>query len=512
MRLGRARSVGLVGLRATLVDVEVSVGGGLPRTQIVGLPDAALSEAKARCRAAVGTSGFEWPQHLVIVNLSPASLPKSGTHFDASIVAAVLAANGSVPQTRLDDAVVMGEVGLDGALRPARGVLPAVLEAARAGVGHAIVPLPQVREARLVEGIRVHGVASVSELAALLRGEDVPERLPDVTPIEAARREPDLADVAGQPEARWALEIAAAGAHHLYFKGPPGVGKTLLAERLPGILPDLTPVDALEVAAIRSLCGLHVGGVLPRRPPYAAPHHSASVASLVGGGSSIAQPGAISLAHRGVLFLDEVPEFSPTALEALRTPLESGRIELARSRASTQYPARFQLVLAANPCPCGNYGLKGLACTCTPQAIRRYGERVSGPILDRIDIQQTLKQMSQSYLRRVGRTASEPSAAVAARVAEARARQAARLSPLGFATNAEVPGPVLRQELPLPLGIGLVDEAVTRGQLSARGVDKVMRIAWTLADLAGVGVPRRQDVQTALAMRRGDELAEVRCG
>lgn len=512
MRLGRARSVGLVGLDATLVDVEVSVGGGLPRTVIVGLPDAALNEARARCRAAISSSAFEWPQHLITINLSPASLPKAGTHFDLSIVAAILAANGSVPQGRLDEAVLLGEVGLDGAVRSARGVLPAVIEAAGAGVERVIVPMGQVREARLVEGIVVHGVGSVRDLAALLRGEEVPERLPEVAPIELAGREPDLADVAGQEEARWAIEIAAAGAHHLYLKGPPGVGKTLLAERLPSILPELAPGEALEVAAIRSLSGLYVGGGLPVRPPYAAPHHSASMAALAGGGSSIARPGAVSLAHRGVLFLDEVAEFSPRALEALRVPLESGHIELARARAVTRYPARFQLVLAANPCPCGYYGLRGMTCTCPPLVVRRYRDRVSGPILDRIDIQHTLKQMSQSYLRKAARVAAESSAAVLERVAAARDRQAHRLMPLGFRTNAEVPGPVLRQELPAPQGIALIDHAVTRGLLSARGVDKVMRIAWTVADLAGVGLPRRQDVQTALAMRRGDEVAEVRCG
>ncbi|MBB1501132.1 YifB family Mg chelatase-like AAA ATPase [Propioniciclava sp. MC1683] len=512
MRLGKARSVGLVGLQASLVDVEVSVGGGLPRTVIVGLPDAALSEARSRCRAAISSSGFEWPQHLVTINLSPASLPKSGTHFDLGIVGGILAAHGSVAQGRLDDAVLMGEVGLDGSVRSTRGVLPAVLEAARAGIGHVVVPMEQVREARLVEGITVHGVGTVRELAAVLRGEQVPERLPDVVPIGTVRREPDLADVAGQDEARWAVEIAAAGAHHLSLSGPPGVGKTLLAERLPGILPDLSSGEALEVAAIRSLSGLYVDGVLPRRPPYSAPHHSASVAALVGGGSSIARPGAISLAHRGVLFLDEVPEFSPTVLEALRIPLEKGYVELARSRAATRYPARFQLVVAANPCPCGYHGLAGRTCTCPPNAVRRYRDRLSGPILDRIDMQQTLRPMNQSYLRKAMRRASEPSAAVAARVAEARARQLHRLAGLGYLTNAEVPGPVLRHELPSPQGIDLVDTAVTRGLLSARGVDKVVRIAWTLADLAGSAVPRTQDIRAALAMRRGEDVAEVRCG
>ncbi|TBT84346.1 ATP-binding protein [Propioniciclava sinopodophylli] len=512
MRLGRARSVGLVGLQATLVDVEASVGGGLPRTVIVGLPDAALNEARERCRAALGNSGLgTWPQHLVTINLSPASLPKAGTHFDLAILAAILVASDVVPQLRLDDSVLMGEVGLDGSVRPVRGVLPAVLRAAEAGVGHAIVPWHHVREARLVEGITVHGVGSLQELAALLRGAEVPERLPDADPEPVSLREPDLADVAGQLEARWAIEVAAAGGHHLYLKGPPGVGKTLLAERLPGILPDLGAAEALEVAAIRSLSGLHVGSELPRRPPFASPHHSATVAAVVGGGSAIPQPGAISLAHRGVLFLDEAPEFSARTLEALRTPLESGRIELARVRAVASYPARFQLVLAANPCPCGQSGLRSNACTCTPMAVRRYGERLSGPILDRIDITQTLRPMTQAYLR-AARGSAESSAVVAARVASARARQLERLAPLGYRTNAEVPGPVLRQDLPRPGGVALLDQAVTRGLLSARGVDKTMRLAWTIADLAGAAKPRQTDVQLALAMRRGDEIEEVRCG
>ena len=512
MRLGRARSVGLVGLQATLVDVEASVGGGLPRTVIVGLPDAALNEARERCRAALGNSGLAgWPQHLVTINLSPASLPKAGTHFDLAIIGAILVANQSVPQVRLDDAVVMGEVGLDGSVRRVRGVLPAVLQAAAEGVGHAIVPWEHVREARLVEGITIHGVGSIDDLAALLRGEDLPERLPDAEPLPQREREPDMADVAGQLEARWALEVAAAGAHHLSFKGPPGVGKTLLAERLPGILPRLSSEEALEVAAIQSLSGLHVGGELPRRPPFSAPHHSASVAALVGGGSHIPQPGAISLAHRGVLFLDEACEFSARALDALRTPLESGRIELARVRAVARYPARFQLVLAANPCPCGQAGVRSGTCTCAPSLIRRYGERLSGPILDRIDITQTLRPMTQSYLR-AARGTAEPSAVVAARVSAARERQRVRLAPLGFTTNAEVPGPVLRHDLPRPGGVALLDDAVTKGLLSARGVDKVLRLAWTVADLAGVDKPRRDDVQVALAMRRGEELEEVRCG
>ncbi|MBK8463128.1 MAG: YifB family Mg chelatase-like AAA ATPase [Nigerium sp.] len=510
MRLGRARSVGLIGLEATLVDVEVSVGGGLPRTVLVGLPDAALHEARDRCRAAVASAGFGWPEHLVTINLSPASLPKAGTHFDVAIIAAVLAANGAVPSGLLADSVLLGEVGLDGGVRPVRGVLPAVLAAVREGIGHAIVPAQQVREARLVDGARVHGIASLADLAAVLAGQSIPEAA-TVQPPVRRERVADLIDVAGQLEARWALEVAAAGAHHVHFLGPPGVGKTLLAERLPGILPDLSTADALEVAAIRSLVGLPDVGELPRRPPYAAPHHSASVASITGGGSQIARPGAISLAHRGVLFLDEAPEFSPRALEALRTPLELGRIELARARALTSYPARFQLVLASNPCPCGQAGTPGGVCTCPPMAVRRYAARLSGPILDRIDIAQRLRPMTRAYLRAAG-SAGEPSAAIAGRVVEARRRQVHRLREWGWSTNAEVPGPVLRRKLPPPEGVELLDEAVSRGQLSARGVDKVVRLAWSIADLAGAARPRPSDVRTALAMRRGDDAVEVRGG
>ncbi|MFT3877734.1 MAG: YifB family Mg chelatase-like AAA ATPase [Propioniciclava sp.] len=487
MRLGCARSVGLLGMEAALIDVEVSVGGGLPRTVIVGLPDTSLYEARDRCRAACASAGFGWPEHLVTINLSPASLPKAGTHFDLAIVAAVLAAQGKVPAEGLQDTVLVGEVGLDGGVRAVRGVLPAVLAAAREGVGQAIVPVAQVGEARLVDGVTVRGVGSLADLAAVLAGEEVPE------PEQPARvatieRVPDLADVAGQLEARWALEVAAVGGHHLYLHGPPGVGKTLLAERLPGILPDLTAPQALEVAAIRSLCGLGSSGALPRRPPFAAPHHSASMPALTGGGPRVAQPGAISLAHRGVLFLDEAPEFSPRALEALRTPLESGVIELARSRAITRFPARFQLILAANPCPCGQSGTPGGACTCPPMAIRRYAARLSGPILDRVDIVQRLRPMTQSYLRAVG-SVGEATAPVAARVREARERQARRLGEWGWTTNAEVPGRLLRTKLPLPDGVDLLDQAVARGQISARGVDKVLRLSWSIADLAGQAAP-----------------------
>ncbi|WP_072041909.1 YifB family Mg chelatase-like AAA ATPase [Nigerium massiliense] len=510
MRIAQALSVALVGLEATVVEVEVSIGGGLPRTVIVGLPDAALYEARDRCKAAITSLDRTWPNQAVTINLTPATLPKAGSHFDLAIVVATLAAERAVPPGQLKHTVFLGELGLDGRVRGVRGVLPALLAAQRQGCDRAVVPVGQLGEARLVEGLRVHGVSSLADVLAVLQGRAVsePDRVDEPAPPQFPRK--DLADVVGQLEGKWALEVAAAGGHHLYLHGPPGVGKTLLAERLPSILPDLSVAESLEVSALHSLAGRPLDGGLVTRPPFAAPHHSASLAALVGGGARIAQPGAVSHAHCGVLFLDEAPEFSPRALEALRTPLESGVIVLARSLAQTTYPARFQLVLAANPCPCGLAGTPGAQCRCSPMAVRRYSERISGPILDRIDIQQGLRPLRQSFLAAAA-GAAEASAAVAARVAAARDRQRHRLAPLSLSLNSAVPGRVLRRELPLPQGFERLDRAVSRGLLSARGIDKVVRLAWTIADLAGEPIPTPADVDTALAMRRGEQV-EARCG
>lgn len=504
----RAWSVALVGMDGAMVEVEAAIGGGLPKTVLVGLPDAALHEARDRCRAAVLSTGLGWPSHLVTINLSPATLPKAGSHYDLAIVAAVTAASGRCETGALEGTVLLGELGLDGRVRQVRGVLPALLAAQANGFTRAVVPAGQVREASLVAGLTVWGVRDLADVLEVLHGRPVAGEQEPPPPAEPDGTPKDLGDVVGQVEAKWALEVAAAGRHHLFLHGPPGVGKTLLAERLPGILPDLDLAEALEVSAIHSLAGFSLTGGLVTRPPYADPHHSASLASLVGGGVRIAMPGSVSRAHRGVLFLDEAPEFSPRALEALRVPLESGRIVLGRSVAQATYPASFQLVLAANPCPCGNAGTRGLECRCPPVAVRRYAERVSGPILDRIDIHQHLRPMRRAYLRAVGRT-TEPSAVVARRVLEARERQRDRLAPLGWRTNGEVPGPALRKALPLPQGIELLEDAVAQGRLSARGVDKVVRVSWTIADLAGVARPEQGHLRTALAMRRGEELSEV---
>lgn len=505
-------SMALVGLDGRLVEVEAAIGGGLPRTVLVGLPDAALYQARDRCRAAYAAAGLTWPQHLLTINLSPATLPKGGSHYDLAIAAAVAVAAQEAGAERLGGTVILGELSLDGRVRRVRGLLPALLAAAQYGCRRAVVPKEQLAEASLVEGITLLPVASLQQLLAWLRHEAMPEDPPEESP-DAARegsspaaptRQPrtDLADVAGQTEAKWALEVAAAGRHHLFLHGPPGVGKTMLAERLPALLPDLSVPEALEVSALHSLAGFSLDSELERRPPYSDPHHSASVASIIGGGPRMARPGAVSCAHRGVLFLDEAPEFPGRVLDALRTPLELGSVMLGRSEVQARYPARFQLIMAANPCPCGNAATRGVACTCPAISVRRYVDRISGPIRDRIDVQHTLAPLTKTYLRaELGRR--ESTATVAERVAQARDRQAHRLAGTGWTTNGEVPGSYLRAHLPLPDGLGVVEDAVRTGRISPRGVDKVLRLAWTVADLAGTDRPSSEHVQTALAMRRG---------
>ncbi|HEX5597178.1 MAG TPA: YifB family Mg chelatase-like AAA ATPase, partial [Micromonosporaceae bacterium] len=477
MSYAKVLGIGLVGVTGHLVEVEADLAAGLPTVVLSGLPDTALNEARDRVRAAIVNSGQRWPNRRITVNLLPADLPKHGSAFDLAIAAALLGGAGELPLAPLDGVAVLGELGLDGTVRPVRGVLPMVAAAARAGIRRVVVPLANIAEAAVVPGVRVKAVDNLHRLVAFIR--DGAELLdpPAPEPIMPAPG-PDLAEVSGQGLGRRAVEVAAAGGHHLALLGPPGAGKTMLAERLPALLPELDDEMALEVSALHSIAGLlPPGGRLLRRPPFQAPHHTATVPSLVGGGSGLARPGAVSLAHRGVLFLDEAPEFSSRALEALRQPLEHGAVRITRAQGSTEYPARVQLVLAANPCPCAKPAGDAY-CECTPLARRRYLGRLSGPLLDRIDIQVTLTPLRAAELMSGG-PPPESSAVVAERVAKARAAAAARWAANGWKLNAEVPGPRLRD---LPWRLPARDTQALRrrldsGALSARGFDRVVRLA-----------------------------------
>ncbi|MBL7491122.1 YifB family Mg chelatase-like AAA ATPase [Frankia sp. AgB1.9] len=506
MALARTLAVAVIGVEGHLIEVEAHLAGGLPALALIGLPDAALAESRDRIRAAVLNSGQKWPDERITVGLFPATLPKSGSGFDLAMALAIMAAAGVVPQPTPGHRVLVGELALDGRVRPVRGVLPAVLAAVDAGVTRVVVPARNAAEAALVPGAEVEPVPDLRSAIGLLRGEYEPEAVaaPPAGPAaRGAEAELDLADVAGQSRGRLAVEVAGAGGHHLYLQGPPGGGKTMLAERLPGLLPDLDLAAAIEVTAVHS-----VAGVLPSetplisRPPYRSPHHTATPAALVGAGSTVIRPGLACQAHRGILFLDEAPEFGRTALDALRQPLESGVIEIARARTTTRFPARFLLVLAANPCPCARAGTAGPnACECPSAVRRRYQARLSGPLLDRIDLQVEIGAPTRAELRAdVG--ATESSAVVAARVAVARAAMATRLRGTQWRTNAEVPGAVLRRRWPLPASVTFAaDRAFETGALTARGLDRVLRVAWTLADLEGLARPGPAELGLALDLR-----------
>ncbi|WP_328470030.1 YifB family Mg chelatase-like AAA ATPase [Streptomyces sp. NBC_00448] len=560
MGFARTCSVALIGVEGVVVEVQADLEPGVAAFALVGLPDKSLVESRDRVRAAIVNSGETWPQKKLTVGLSPASVPKGGSGFDLAVACAVLAASGRIAPSAIADLMMIGELGLDGRVRPVRGVLPAVLAAADAGYRQVVVPERTTSEAALVPGVSVLGVRSLRQLVAVLNDEAVPEE-----PDESAGRErpdpmlaglavpgggagaglgagggpgafagtgfggggfgsaefaaaggggpgadqhrPDLADVAGQRAARLALEVAAAGGHHLYLNGPPGAGKTMLAERLPGILPPLTRQESLEVTAVHSVAGiLPTGRPMVDAPPYCAPHHSATMPSLVGGGSGLPRPGAVSLAHRGVLFLDEAPEFSSQSLDALRQPLESGHVIVARAAGVIRLPARFMLVLAANPCPCGRYSVLGGGCDCSPSAVRRYQARLSGPLLDRVDLRVDVEPVSRAELIGPGGvgTPGEPSAAVGARVLEARARAAARYQDTPWRLNSEVPGHELRTRWHVAAGaLRAVERDMERGLLTARGLDRVLRVAWTVADLAGADCPTPEHVLLALQLRTG---------
>lgn len=495
--LATARTFTLDGISARPVRVEVDVHRGLPGFAMVGLPDAAVREARERVRAALVNCGFEFPLQRIVVNLAPASLRKAGPGMDLAIAVALLSASGQLEWDRLGGVALAGELALDGSTRPIPGAL-AIAEAARESGAEAIVlPAENGPEAALARGIEVIALEGLGRLAALAAGEWEPAR-PEPLPLAAgaAPGAPDLADLRGQPHLRHALEVAAAGGHSLLMVGPPGAGKSLAASRLPSILPPLAPGEALEVARIASACG-RLGGVAPGGRPFRAPHHTISAAGLIGGGTP-PRPGEATLAHRGVLFLDELCEFHRDALEALRGPLEAGSVAIARAGGQLELPCRFMLIAASNPCPCGR-GEADPDCACPPLAVQRYQGRLSGALADRIDILAAVRQPSAAE---IGGGPGEPSAAVRERVAEARERQERRLGP--GRCNAEMT-PAEARECPLSAeAAGLLAELYSRQRLSGRAHDRALRLARTVADLEGVETIDSEQMAQALQLRRRD--------
>ncbi|MDU0477967.1 YifB family Mg chelatase-like AAA ATPase [Staphylococcus chromogenes] len=498
--LAKTYSAALIGVQATVVEVEANIGAGLPGVYIVGLADTSISESRDRMKTAMNNSGLPWPKTKVIVNLSPASLPKSGSHFDLSILTAILAAaaRDELVDSRFAHTMFLGEVGLDGTIKPVRGVIPALLAAREAGLRQCVVPAANADEAALIADFPVLYAADLTDVVDWAFGrKDLPlvnPQMPDCPPAQL-----DMADVAGQPEARLAAEIAAAGGHHMMLVGPPGSGKSMIAARLPGLLPALQANECLEASAVHSVVGSGLSGPVVQAP-YVSLHHSVTSSQLIGGGSGHPKPGAVSLAHHGVLFLDEVSEIPAPILDSLRTPMETGAVRMMRNHREIVFPAQFQLVLAANTCRCGSED--PTACTCGATARQRYLSNVSGPLRDRIDL--FVKTHARGAV--LGRAESEPTSIIAERVMQARLRAEHRWRRAGLTTllNARVNPHLLRREYPADdVAMAYLSALLADGQLSQRGVDRTLKVAWTLTDIAGADQPTLDQVAHSIDLHIG---------
>jgi magnesium chelatase family protein len=506
--LALAFSAAMLGIEAYVVRVEADSSAGTPHFAIIGLPDRALGEARERVRAAIFNSGLAYPAGRLLVNLSPADVRKAGPAFDLAIALALIAIDEQVNRQTLQEFIALGELALDGKLQPVSGILPMVLGARNAGFAKLIVPLANAEEAELVGGVELYAVESLQSALAVLAGNGAKWRRRTADPVLELADEKvhgDLSDVRGQLAAKRALEIAAAGSHNLLLVGPPGCGKTMLARRLPSILPSMSLHEALEVTKIYSVAGLLVGNAgIVRARPFRFPHHTISQTALVGGGSLV-KPGEISLAHHGVLFLDELPEFSRSAIETMRQPLEEGTVTIARAAGTFSYPARFQLVASMNPCPCGYRDVRGAECRCDDAIVAKYVSKLSGPLLDRIDLQIEIARVPFDDMVRYD--AGERSASIRARVMAARERQRTRFADIALTCNGEIPGNAMRRYCALDAAaMRLLAQAAARRQFSARALDRIARVARTIADLAGAPAICAEHVAEAIQYRSLERL------